>query len=398
MNAVALTPAYEATGFERPLRLLTITPFFPLRGDETQGCFVAEPLSRMEQFGVANATFAVRPFYRGRAAAAESAPCARWVHFLSVPTGLGLSGAGALLYAQIAGEVRRRHRTEPFDLIHAHSALPCGQAAALLSRELNIPFVVTVHGLDAFFARQVRGYMGELCGRVAAFVYRTARRVICISERVRDEVENHPGTGARATVIYNGVDSKLFYPATGELSTNTILSVGNLIPTKGHELLMRAIATLRKCDLRVRWEIIGDGPERQRLEQFGRELEVDGQVYFLGRQSRSQVAEAMRRCTLFALPSYYEGLGCVYLEAMCSGKTVIGCRSQGIDELVQHAVNGWLIGPGDLEELTESLATLLQKGGMRRRLGEAARKTILQSYTLDHQAAQLSALYRECLL
>ena len=258
--------------------------------------------------------------------------------------------------------------------------------------------MVTVHGLDAFFARQVRGYAGELCGRVADFVYRSAGRVICVSERVRKGVENHPGIRARATVIYNGVDSKLFYPATGELSTNTILSVGNLIPTKGHELLMRAIATLRKCDLRVRWEIIGDGPERQRLEQLGRELEVDGQVYFLGRQSRSQVAEAMRRCTLFALPSYYEGLGCVYLEAMCSGKTVIGCRGQGIDELVQHAVNGWLIGPGDLEELTESLATLLQKGGMRRRLGEAARKTILQSYTLDHQAAQLSALYRECLL
>jgi len=397
MIADALASLCEAIRLEKPLHVLTITPFYPIRGDETQGCFVAEPLSRMERLGVENTTFAVRPLYRGRAVAAEGAAPTSWVHFSAIPTGLGLSSAGALLYAHLAAEVRRMHRSQPLDLIHAHSALPCGHAAALLSRELGVPFVVTVHGLDAFFTRQVGGYAGNLCARVAGFVYRSARTVICVSERVRNQVESRPGTSANTAVIYNGVDPELFFPARDELSTNTILSVGNLIPIKGHELLMRALAALRGRYPLVRWEIVGEGAERGHLQQLASELGVDGQVHFMGRQTRSQVAEAMRRCTIFALPSRYEGLGCVYLEAMCSGKAVIGCRGQGIDEVIQHGINGWLVEPDNLEGLTESLAVLLRESGLRRRLGAAAHQTILRGYTLEHQAVRLTTLFRDCL-
>jgi len=397
MIADAPALAYEIPQLEKPLRVLTITPFYPVRGDEGQGCFVAEPLSRIERLGIVNTTFAVRPFYRGRAITADGAGPARWIHFLTLPTGLGLSSAGALLYGRLAGEVRRMHRSQGLDLIHAHSALPCGHAAALLSRELNVPFVVTVHGLDAFFTRQVGGFAGTLCARAAGFVYRSARTVICVSERVRDQIESHPGTNDNAAVIYNGVDPELFFPVRDELTSDTILSVGNLIPIKGHELLIRALAALRERYPRARLEIIGDGPERGRLQRLARALQVDGQVHFLGRQTRAQVAEAMRRCTTFALPSRYEGLGCVYLEAMCSGKPVIACRGQGIDEVIQHGVNGWLVDPGNLKELSESLARLLRENGLRRRLGEAARQTVVHGYTLEHQAARLTAVYRDCL-
>ncbi len=397
MSAAALAPACEATRLEKPVRVLTVTPFFPARGDETQGCFVAEPLSRMEGLAVANSTIAVRPFYRGRAVVAEGPAPAQWVHFFAVPTGIGLSSAGAFLHARLLGEVSRSHRRRPFDLIHAHSALPCGHAAALLSRELNIPFVVTVHGLDAFFTQQVGGYAGSLCARVAGFVYRSARKVICVSEQIRDRVKNQPENGVDTAVVYNGVDSEMFFPAISEPSIDRILSVGNLIAVKGHELLIRAFAALRGRYSYAQLDIIGDGPERGRVQNIARNLQVDGRVRFLGRQSRGQVAEAMRCCTIFALPSRYEGLGCVYLEAMSSGKAVIACRGQGIGEVIQHGVNGWLVEPDNLDELTESLATLLQESGLRRRLGETARHTILRSYTLQHQAARLAALYRDCL-
>ncbi|HEY6253088.1 MAG TPA: glycosyltransferase, partial [Candidatus Angelobacter sp.] len=124
---------------------------------------------------------------------------------------------------------------------------------------------------------------------------------------------------------------------------------------------------------------------------------IVSKVRFLGRQSRKQVADAMRRCVLFALPSRYEGLGCVYLEAMSSENPVIACRGQGIDEIIQHGSNGWLIDPGNLQQLIASLSLLLQNLKLRRQVGEAARRTILQSLTSGHQAAQLAALYRECL-
>jgi hypothetical protein len=116
----------------------------------------------------------------------------------------------------------------------------------------------------------------------------------------------------------------------------------------------------------------------------------------LGRKPRSDVAEAMRQCTLFALPSWYEGLGCVYLEAMSTERVAIGCRGQGIEEIIRHRENGWLIEPKSLSELTHALQTLLSDKPLRETLGRNARKTVLQGYTLAHQATQLLSLYREC--
>jgi glycosyltransferase involved in cell wall biosynthesis len=103
----------------------------------------------------------------------------------------------------------------------------------------------------------------------------------------------------------------------------------------------------------------------------------------------------MRRCTVFALPSRHEGLGCVYLEAMSAGKPVIGCRGQGIAEIIQHGSNGFLVGPDKEKELTLALAMLLRDEPRRRNLGAAARDTILERLTLAHQAESLARIFRE---
>jgi teichuronic acid biosynthesis glycosyltransferase TuaC len=381
---------------EKALHVLTLTPFYPVVRDDAQGCFVAEPLPWLEQTGVVNTVLAVQPFYRGRARASELAVPARWAHFFSLPGGLGLSTSGTFLFASILSDVRRIHHSNPVQIIHAHAALPCGHAAALLSRELGIPFVVTVHGLDAFSTNQVSGYAGQWCERVSKMVYRSARRVICISEKVRDQVMKKAAP-VNTTVVYNGVDPQIFSPGKGPATSNVILSVGNLVPIKGHEVLLRAFAAIHQDHPGLSCEIIGDGPERSRLSALASELSIAGKVRFLGRQNRRQVAEAMGRCTLFALHSHYEGLGCVYLEAMSAEKAVIACWGQGIEEVIEHGVNGWLVDPKDLQGLTDALSLLLRNAQLRRQMGEAARRTILQGFTLAHQAGQLARVYRECL-
>ena len=386
----------ELVTLQEPLHVLTLTPFYPVSGDDAQGCFVAEPLAELAGLGVANTVRAVQPFYRGGAAAIDSAVGARWVRFFSIPGGRGLSSAGAFLFARLLPEIRRLHASKPVHVIHAHSALPCGQAAALLSRELKIPFVVTVHGLDAFSTRQVEGRAGEWCARISRSVYGSARSVICISEKVRDQVIGGAGPRVNATVIYNGADPEMFSAVDGEPGEPLILCVGNLIPIKGHELLLRAFAAIQDQFPRLSLEIIGDGPERSRLQKLADELGIAAKVNFRGRQGRRQVADAMRRATVFALPSRYEGLGCVYLEAMSAGKPVIACRGQGIEEVVEPGVNGCLIGAGELQELTDTLTRLLQQPELRRTMGHAARRTILQGYSLGHQAARLFRLYQEC--
>ena len=175
-----------------------------------------------------------------------------------------------------------------------------------------------------------------------------------------------------------------------------IASVGNLIPIKGHELLLRAIATLKDRHPDVRCEIVGSGSEQDHLRRLAGELGIAGRIKFLGRRSRHEVAELLQRAMLFALPSRYEGLGCVYLEAMSTGLVAIGCREQGIEEVILHGRNGWLVGPGGLDELTTGLDTLLRDSQQREQIGQRARATILQGFTLNHQAGRILQVYREC--
>jgi teichuronic acid biosynthesis glycosyltransferase TuaC len=388
---VLVEPAPEP---RKRLHVLTLTPFYPSDDDDAQGCFVAEPLRAMKELEITNSVLAVRPFYRGRARASASAPSAQWKQYFSFPGGAGLPISGISLVASIFDTVRRVHRRHPIDLIHAHSALPCGHAASLLSRQLGIPFVITVHGLDVFFTNQVRGYAGKCCKRVSQEVYRSARAVVCISRRVRQEVERHTNAPLSTAVIYNGVDPGIFYPELDSWPSNVILSVGNLIPSKGHELLLRAFGTIEQRHPSLRCEIIGDGPERSRLCELRSQLGIAKKVSFFGRQTRTQVADAMRRCAVFALPSHYEGLGCVYLEAMAAGKPVIACRGQGIEEIIQHGTNGFLIDPGDVQSLGSTLSTLLADPQLREDIGCHARQTILQSLTVAHQANRLEQIYR----
>lgn len=330
----------------RSTHVLTLTPFYPAETDDAGGCFVAEPIGALAQLGVTNTVLAVQPFYRRKHRVRKSVISTQWLRYLSLPSALGLPTAGAFLFARIVGRVRELQRSQPIDIIHAHAPLPCGHAAMLLSQELGVPYVVSVHGLDAFSTEQAGGRPGLWCRRISQRVYRSSKRVICISEAVRERVLQGTGGGYRTSVVYNGVDPKIFAPPAEPSSGGPkILSAGNLIATKGHELLIRATAGLVSEFQTLSLDVVGQGPERARLEALTGELHVRERVHFLGHLSRREVAAAMQGCTVFALPSRYEGLGCVYLEAMSSGKPVIGCRGQGIAEIIRHGSNGFLVGP-----------------------------------------------------
>lgn len=378
------------------LHVLTLTPFYPTHQDDAVGCFVSEPLAVLAKAGVHNTVFAVQPVYRGAVRASEFAVPARWLRYFSFPGGFGLPSSGAFLFARVVSQVRKLHTLQRIGVIHAHGPLPCGHAAMLLSAELNIPYVVSVHGLDAFSTVQVSGRAGEWCRRISQRAFRSSRRAICVSEHVREAVLEGTGGSCRTSVVYNGVDPELFVPTTDPTSAApVVLSVGTLIPTKGHDVLIRAAGALAAEFPELRWEIIGDGPERARLRALCAQLQITEKVRFLGRQSRKQVAAAMQRCTIFALPSRYEGLGCVYLEAMSSGKPAIGCRGQGIAEVIQQGSNGFLVGPDNDRELALAIALLLKDQTRRRGIAVAARDTILDHFTLAHQAESLLRIYRE---
>lgn len=406
-NQVSSAP--RASQSTSTLHVLTLTPFFPSVDDEVSGCFIAESNRQLKQFGVTPSVIAVIPIYYPRRKPSPLAPAA-WVRYPQIPGTLGLSSAGRWLYARLLTRVAHLHKRNSIDVIHAHAALPCGHAAAMLARTLNIPFVVTLHGLDVFNTCFRGGTPAAWRRKVSIDVYRRARTVICISDKVQRLLREGAPSETRSTVVYNGTDPSFFSPAptAGLLSSDLqpsvalhqgkeILIVGNLLVGKGHELVLRAMSNLESSFPQLRCRIIGDGPDRARFEALANSLGIAQRVHFLGRKSRAEVAEAMRCCSIFALPSRSEGLGCVYLEAMACGKPVIGCRGQGIQEIIEHGANGWLIPVDGLRELVEALRTLLESPELYARMGAAARQTIVNRLTLTHQAEQLAKIYRQAI-
>ena len=396
MSAALATPLESrAASVEKniaPVHVLTLTPFYPSVQDPAQGCFIAEPLPHLGPFNIEAHVMAVHPFYR--AAQSSCGERSEWQNYYCLPGNTGLVTSGALLARAVRPRILGLHRTSPISLIHAHAALPCGEAAMLLATELDIPFVVSVHGLDVFAERQAGRWLGRWTKRSSIRVYQRAQRIVCISEKVKQLI---PGDlQAKARVVYNGVDSNTFRPSHELVGPPRILSVGNLIPTKGHALLLRAFGRVLHHVPESQLEIIGEGPERSRLAELADSLGISSVVTFRGRQDRGTVAAAMQSCSVFALPSSYEGLGCVYLEAMACGKPAIACIGQGIDEIIQHGENGLLTCPEDEAALHDALLLLLRDEALRRRLGCTARESVLKQHTLQHQAAALAEVYGEC--
>jgi len=377
--------------------VLTLTPFYPSDGDEVSGCFVAETLRQLESCGAESSVIAVDSIYHGRRHASQRSP-ARWIRYPQIPGNFGLSSAGKFLGASLLKRVRQIHSRSPVSVIHAHAALPCGTAAAFLSQRLGIPFVVTIHGLDVFNRCFENGIAARWRMNASASVYKAARKVICISDKVRRLLIENLEAKVRAEVVYNGTDTEVFSPGHTEPAPPKILIVGNLLAGKGQELVLRAVAKLNHLCPDLQCDMIGDGADGERFARLAADLRISGQVHFLGRRSRSEVAAAMRNCTIFALPSRYEGLGCVYLEAMACARPVIACRGQGIDEIIDHGKNGWLIPVDNLDELVQGLKILLSSAELRARIGESARDTICHNLTLSHQAQALMKIYEEAAL
>ena len=380
----------------RDLHMLTITPFYPTDEDDACGCFVSEPIEFLRDERIESSVLALKPLHRGLRSPNQSSLNTRWARYLCFPGNAGLASSGGFAYRQLRRQVARLVKVRHIRLIHAHAPLPCGHIAYLIHRELGLPYVVSIHGLDVFSTRQVKGSCGERCRRTTSMVLEGAMRVICVSRHVEMTVKSECRC-ASTTVVYNGVKPDLFFAKPHESEDGPVLiSVANLIEIKDHALVLQAIAHLKDRFPQLQYKIVGNGPERKRLMRLAAELGILDRVHFLGRRTRRDVADLLRSATVFVLPSRFEALGCVYLEAMCTGTPVIACRGQGIEEIVQSGDNGFLVDPGSSAQLVDCLELLLSDKSLRVRIGQRGRETVLRELTLSHQAARLARIYREC--
>ena len=195
-----------------------------------------------------------------------------------------------------------------------------------IGKKLGIAVVAHYHGLNVWKEYNNKHRLREsfyACRRSKILKY--AQAIVGVSDKVceivREKISNIP-----VYTVYNGVETELFYPQKEKNDVFTIVGVGNLIPIKGFRYLIDAFAQIYENDKNVCLKIIGEGVERGELEEKVKTLGLTGVVTFLGKLPYEQVSEQMRTSNLFVLPSYYEALGCVYLEAMACGIPTIGVK------------------------------------------------------------------------
>lgn len=180
-----------------------------------------------------------------------------------------------------------------------------------------------------------------------------------------------------------GVDVERFRPGGQEEISRSILFVGRLELRKGVDFLLDALPRVRRAVPDVRVFLAGRGRERSRLVRRCSELGLADHVAFLGPLSEDELTRWYGRCQVQVVPSLFEGLGIVALEAMASGLPVVATRGSGLEDAVRHRSTGFLVDHGDHGGLAHRLVSLLSRPGLLRKLGTDARRHVVRNFSWE---------------
>lgn len=291
---------------------------------------------------------------------------------------------------------RRAHA----EVLLVGEVLPIGTVAWVLRMVMGMPYMVICHGLDLRNASRV-----PRKAWLARHVLRHADRII-VNSVFTHTLAVHLGADQQKIQVVLppiGVTPQLERPASiapvraeeGLHHARIIYSVGRLIPRKGFDTLIRAVALLQRSFPRAILAIAGDGPDRGRLEALARSERIA--VRFLGDLSDAGLAAWYDACDVFALlprelpNGDVEGFGIVYAEAGAFGKPVLGTRSGGAAEAVIDGENGLLVPPNDPIAASAALATLLRDHELADRLGVSGARRARELFSEEQFAMRLRA-------
>ncbi len=290
---------------------------------------------------------------------------------------------------------------QPPDVAHAHFWMS-GIAAVCAARRSPVPVVQTFHALG----RVKRRYQAEADTspqQRPAVEATVAQRASAIIATCTDEVAELAAYGAGPDTMYVipcGVDCDRFHPDPGAARPYPhvrVLTLGRLVPRKGNDTVIEAIAQVPGAELLIaggpaRDQLDGD-PEVRRLRQAAAACGVAERVRFAGRVAHHDVPALLRSADVVVSAPWYEPFGIVPVEAMACGTAVVATAVGGHLDTVDHEVTGLLIPPRDPAALAGALTQLLANPGRRRALGTAAAARAAARYSWDRIAAETEAVY-----
>jgi len=275
--------------------------------------------------------------------------------------------------------------------VHAHFANHPATAAWVVHRLTGIPYSFTAHANDLFAGPALL----EEKVRDASFV-------AVISDYNRAYLGTRLGNAAPVEVVHCGVDVEQL-PFRPRLRLERLLCIGRFVETKGHVDLLEAFAALSRDHPELRLDLVGDGPDRGKLEQLSRSLGLADRVSFLGVLPSARVREEITAADAFVLAAKphpsgrMDGIPVALMEAMASGAPTVSTRLSGIPELLIDGVTGLLVEPGRPEELVAALRRLVEDAELRARLGTAGRAHVERHFNLESEVERLADLVRASL-
>ena len=391
--AAALQETYEdlfreKASPEKKLRVLVTGRGFDSVGKHDLGIFELDQAKALSEAGhdVRFAAIDTRSLHRIRAwGRREYLLKGVHVFYCAIPAGSVPRSFGQWAQQHAAERLRNSIQATGWkpDVIHSHF----GSGFLNVAKSDGIPYVYTEH--SSLVNRETVPTV-EL--RWEKDTYPRADRVICVSSTLAGRVLER--TGIKARVIHNMVDIREFTytgrPAPGD--SFRFVATGLLIQRKGYDLLLNALAEVRKRGVNATLTIIGEGKKRSSLESQIETLGLEGTVRFLGQQPRKVLAEEYARSDAFVLPSRRETFGVVYAEAMAAGLPVIATRCGGPEDFVEEST-GILIPTEDVKALEEAMVYMAEN---RESYDSAAiAEYALENFAPERIAAKLTEVYKE---
>lgn len=353
------------------LRILTFTTLYPNAAKPQYGVFVENRLRQLLMSGEVSAhVLAPVPYFPfrgerfGAHALSARAPLAETrfgiaidhPRFLTIPK-LGMTVAPLLLYAGARLALARLLRAgQAFDLIDAHYFYPDGIAAVMLGRAFDLPVTVTARGTDI---NLIPDYL--MPRQMIRWAAERADGLIAVSSALAAKLSALGIEESRIAVLRNGIDATQFRPVApfgGRDDPSPLplaISVGNLVPLKGHDLAISALPAIPELYL---W-IVGGGPERDRLESVARNLGVEQRVRFLGVVPHERMPEVYSAANILILASEREGWPNVLLEAMACGARVVATNVSDVPKIITEPAAGAWLRERSLPVLVQALRDVL---------------------------------------
>ncbi len=328
-------------------------------------------------------------------AAAHVQRCLRspWRYLQALGAALRRSESGGLQdfvfavpVSQIVKGLNLRH-------LYTHFINQPAGIAELVKRVTGVPFSLSAHAKDIYLSAP-----DSLRRKLQA-----ARFTVTCTDANRTYLHEVAGPGANVVLMYHGIDTDRFKPddrtaGVGRPDVPVILSVGRLREKKGFPVLIDACHQLRNQGVAFKCQIVGYGPEQERLQALIERLALVEHVELVGKLSNSEVIARYRTAALFVLPCQIandgdrDGIPNVMLEAMAMQLPVVSTAVSGIPEVLRDGDNGLMVEPGDAGQLAGAMRSLLRNSLLAAQLGMAGRKTVIEMFSAQANIRKLCEL------